>query len=128
MRLSKSSLWCWCVLGAGGLLGCDPVFAVRGQIRSPADAGARPIEGATVVLQCPAVTTTLGTTDARGEFEFMSGGLMNPACNVIVSKVGLASRTISVAEACSSTFMGSCDQAVVSAELAPLPAGNVVPP
>lgn len=128
MRLSKSSVWFWYVLGVGGLLGCDPVFTVRGQVRSPADAGARPIEGATVVLQCPAATTTIGTTDARGEFEFMSGGLMNPACNVIVSKAGLASRTISVAEACSSTFMGSCDRAVVSAELEVAPAVSGAPP
>jgi hypothetical protein len=53
---------------------------------------------------------------------------MNPACNVIVSKAGLAARTIPVTQACSSTFMGSCDQAVVSAELAPVPDANVVPP
>jgi hypothetical protein len=118
VHLSLSTCWFLAALGAHLAAGCDPVFSVRGHVRTQADASAKPVDGATVTLQCPAVTTTIATTDARGEFEYMSGGLMNPACNLIISKAGLATRTISVGETCSSTFMGGCHEVVVDAELA----------
>lgn len=126
---------CAALVFALALSACgDPGIHVRGQVKTAPDpcrkaqgevyASTGPIVGAAVRLRCPErPIADLATTDATGQFEYMSLGLMDMKCAVLVEKEGYQPQAFALEDICvlhpfSDTL---CSRVSIQAELAPTP-------
>ncbi len=126
--------------GALALLGCDPLMAVVGVVRSappcdgaaPPAGDAAPVSGARIVYTCPEpgwVNQLLGTTDASGHVFYRDAGLMGDACFIVVSREGYEPRKYRVRDVCAVPTSGmwgtgACHAVNVSVDLVPAGRGE----
>ncbi len=111
------------------LAACDPAMAIRGTVRALPDhcqagvevyAEGRPLDGASIVVQCPGDDTPRieATSNAVGEFESGRIGVMAMDCTVRVDAAGHTPAYYRVGEICAVIGSGGCLAFSLHAELA----------